>query len=193
MACTAFISFLVDIRQFFSSLIAAEAVPGLYDGSSTDTPFKFTFSCNSNRASRAITCTSIVRDAPAAEPAQPRARARGRCSRLARAAAAAAACISLRWAALGAGGSQPQPQPQAEAASLNELKSIFFHKGNHGLSGAGPCYIHRPSFRQRPVAVRGWQRSAAIACSGRCRLIAASPVIEEFQCAKPPFPGRPSS
>ena len=68
--------------------------------------------------------TRMVRAVPAAEPARPSGwtRARDHNGRLARAAAAAAA--------------------SAEAASLNESQSISFHKGNHGLSGAGPGYIH---------------------------------------------------
>ena len=38
MVCLACIQFLVDIRQFLSSLLA---VAGLHDGSSTDALFKF--------------------------------------------------------------------------------------------------------------------------------------------------------
>ena len=87
----------------------------------------------------------MVRAAPAVESALPY-RSRGPPGRGKLSWAAAAGPIVsylpvwLRRAARGAGWSQPQPEP--EVASLNESQSMFFQKGNHGLWGAGPGYIH---------------------------------------------------
>ena len=103
----------------------------------------------------------MVRATPAArvEPARPGARAR-RDSTGTRAASPGGR-PGLARAADG---------PGAPGLTRNESQSMYFHKGNHGLSGAGPAYLYvilSNAQPEAPPAGRAAASAAAFAGPGR--------------------------